>query len=291
MKEHDNQKWEQDMVDILNTWRQGLTWDQDTTTDSQESNPMPLTPKTEGKGKGRMNHNEEHEFKGFDGELQSSDHWINHMNNETAVSTDFESYDNHNNSNNNSNNGKFKQRNQQRNSDQLKRRPDPIDVKRSNSIAFRKSYDLYDLQSRQSPLSVSMSPKSSTIPNSAYSALVSPHYDSGYDGDAVHNNNIAPPLSATIKRTMNHMYDVQQSPSTNFRKQQIINSRSLPREFVQHQHYSKEEKYHTNHNVKYTNKDISNSPQDSRFSFGGDESNYRKRSNTYSYNNNYFRNN
>ncbi|CAJ0839716.1 16290_t:CDS:2 [Entrophospora sp. SA101] len=297
VKDYNKQKWEQDMADILNAWRQGLTWDQDTTTDSQELNS---TPKTEGKGKGRMNHNAEHEFQGFDGELQSSDHWINHMNNETVVPTDIESHNYHH--HNNNNNGQFnaRQRNQ-RNSGQLKRKPDPIDVKRSNAMAFRKSYDLYDSQSRQqSPLSASMSPKSSTIPNSAYSALVSPHYGSGYNNvnnndpfrskesipnfgnnsngtrlskrsvpnlrDAVHSNNITPPLSATIKRTTNHMHDLQQVPLIDTRKQQFINSRCLPREFV-------EDKCYSNRNSRHPS-------QDSHFSFGRDDNNHRKRSST-----------
>nr|CAG8608766.1 2769_t:CDS:2 [Entrophospora candida] len=72
MKVHRKQKWEQDMANLLDSWRQS---DQDITTDSQKSNYM---PKNKVKEKSRMSHYPKNEFQVFDDEPQSSDGWTNH---------------------------------------------------------------------------------------------------------------------------------------------------------------------------------------------------------------------
>ncbi|CAJ0755495.1 10886_t:CDS:2 [Entrophospora sp. SA101] len=72
MKVHRKQKWEQDMVNLLDSWRQS---DQGITTDSQKSNYM---PKNKVKEKSRMSHYPMNEFQVFDDEPQSSDGWTNH---------------------------------------------------------------------------------------------------------------------------------------------------------------------------------------------------------------------
>nr|CAG8590551.1 4261_t:CDS:10 [Entrophospora candida]CAG8595363.1 4012_t:CDS:10 [Entrophospora candida] len=277
MKYYNDQKWD----NVENTWKQGRAWTQDNV-DSQELSSIPSTPINEG-GINFWSYNMEQEFHGFDGGLQSSD---------------------------------VRQRNQQRNSDESKHRPDPINLERSHSLTSKKSRDLHDLQSRRpsipSPLSISIPPKS--ISNPANSAVLSPNFTSGSDyGNKnislgprrsipnirnnnnslatkflkrsvpnlrdVANNNVVPPLSATIKRTMAHMQDAQQVPAINTRKQQVINSRCLPREFIQQN--SNEDTHYASHNVKYSIQDARYSPQDARFSL---DVNHRKRSNTYSHN-------